>query len=686
MEQEAPHRSLFYRLLSLPLRFKITIPYLIVVSLLAVLVTYQVSRSYFETIEERFRSQLEEVAFGVNDGIAAQEEFHLQNIRTIVFTVGVADAVAAGDARTLSTLVYPHVINNQLFDVDLLDARGFPLLTWHRASGGEYRLNESTNYADWEIVQRVLAGESDEIGDKFVGIYQTPWGEVLYTSSPIYLEQTLVGILLIGTPLPELAMELSTRSIAGVAIYDSAGKLVVSTSGYAGLPSLSDNLLELMKSPDADVPARRLTVESRSYVEALEAIYLRGEPSGWIFGVTLPESMVREAAAPSLMPLIVIFIFALLILIGLGIAVAQGIAIPVFRLLSASQQVGAGNLDVAVESFADDEIGKLTASFNNMIADLRQRDFVREMFGRMVSEDVSEAILQGEVALGGEVRYVSVLFTDVRGFTALSERFPPEEVISLLNEFFAIITQATRKYQGVVNHFGGDSVLAVFGAPIERSQEESLQQAIHAAIEVRRGVVELNAKRISDGNLPLRFGVGINSGSVIAGNIGTEDRFQYTVIGDVVNVAARLQGISRQFPRTPLLIPNTGVQLIQNKNEIEFQYLGEFRLRGKARPVSTYAIIGLSHWIPPGFTLFDGFPYPQQEALLALYLYCKGYSSQVIGETLQLSQQVIETWISLAAEHADQVEPVLLEGFDLTPNMIRKLLQVQLVYQGSEFE
>jgi hypothetical protein len=225
----------------------------------------------------------------------------------------------------------------------------------------------------------------------------------------------------------------------------------------------------------------------------------------------------------------------------------------------------------------------------------------------------------------------------------------------------------------VINHFGGDSVLAVFGAPIERAPRESLKLAIYTAMEIRKGIVELNAKRIANSLEPLRYGVGINSGTVIAGNVGTEDRFHYTVIGDVVNVAARLQGISRQFPRTPLLVPETSVQLLLSEESFEFQYLGEFRLKGKEKPVPTYAAVSTNEHSPSELTIYDEFPYPKSEALLANYLYCKGHDVSVIADTLQIGGQVVNRWIEIASDNINLVSSILIEQYQLEEANLNRL-------------
>ncbi len=670
------HRSWVRIFLSVPLRLKITIPYLIVVSLLAGLAIYQVSRSFITTLEERFKGQLQDASFRVSDGILLVEDGHLNALRTIAFTVGVPEAVADRDISIINELVFPQVANNELYFVDVLDVNGLPLSTWHR-TGDElsYLGGQKTDYTTWSSVQKVLENNFDEIGDKFSEIVATPWGLSIYTAGPIIINDELAGVLLVGTPFSELVPDLAISSLSNVTVYDADGYRAKSTfDNDEPIPVLSEVIKQQLSSLSELAPTRNLASGSREYVEAVDVVYLRGEPSGLFYGVALPKSLVRDAGLPALSPLIAIFVLGVLALIGLGIAVAQFIAVPIFRLLDASEQVGGGDFETQVDIYADDEIGQLTAGFNRMVQELHQREFVREMFGRMVSPDVSEAVLKGELALGGETKNVSVLFTDVRGFTSLSEKFSPNDVITLLNQFFAIITDATGKYQGVINHFGGDSVLAIFGAPIVRSPVESLQQAIFTALEIRKGLAELNAGRISNGEAPLRYGVGINSGSVIAGNIGTQDRFHYTVIGDVVNVAARLQGVSRQFPRTPLLIPEVAVQMVDPDNKIlDIQYLGEFRLRGKEVPISTYAIVGSRSNIPPDFTAFDEIPYPRSEALLACYLYSKGFSMPVIAETLQLAEQTVDRCFVIASKNLGEVGSLLVNVYDLPSDLLSRL-------------
>lgn len=683
-ERSEPKRSILNFLLSLPLRFKITIPYLIVASLLAGLATYLVGRSFVSTLEDRFRSQLEDASIRVSEGVLDVETAHLYMLRTIAFTMGVPDAVVDQDIDALRMLVFPHIVNDQLYFVDILGADGAPLATWHRIDGtSEYRENETASFSEWPLVRNVLGGESDEMGDKYVDIVETPWGWAIYTVGPIRTEEGLQGILLIGTPVSKMIFDLSKLGIANTTLYNSSGEALVSTFDMSTLDSLSDELRSGLPDAEEALFAREVSINQRGYIEAVKDLSLRGQPSGWFLGVALSESLVKEAQGPTTWQLIAIFAVGILALIGLGVVVAQLVAGPVFRLLAASQQVGIGNLEVHVDVQAEDEIGLLTRGFNRMVVDLQQREFIHEMFGRMVSEDVREAVLQNQVVLGGEVRDVTVLFTDVRGFTSMSERIAPEEIITLLNQFFNIVTTATHRHHGGVNHFGGDSILAVFGAPIERPLEETIQQAILAAIDIWRGVIELNARRIQSDLFPVRFGIGINSGPVVAGNIGSEDRFTYTVIGDVVNIAARLQNVSRQFPHTPLLIPVSGVKTVKDKLEVEFQHLSDVSLKGKEKPVPIYAILGSDKYFPSDLDIFDRERYPKMDVLMACYLYCLSYSTQVIAEVLQYSPQVVSDWLEFAAENAHSVGQILIDGFDLSPDKICRL-EIECLVESSE--
>jgi class 3 adenylate cyclase len=662
---ERQRASLLYRILSLPLRVKISIPYLVAATLLAALAIFQVSRSFTTTLQTRLRSQLADAAARVAAGLVTLEDEQLSHLRTIAFTLGTAEAAAAGDAAALERLIFPLVVNNGLAHVDLLGADGTLLASWHNAGApGTYEPAAGVGLGEWEIVQRVMNGEQDDLGDKFAAWIETPWGWVLYTAGPLQTaDGSLIGIVLVGTSIQAVAARLQEASIADVTLYVPAGSAAATTIGEAADLNLGDN--GVAASTDT-TPLRTISVGGRGYFETLDFLYLRGEPTGWALGTALPESLISEVQGPDLWQLLFLFLVGILMLIGVGILVTQLISQPVTRLVNATEQVSAGDLEHKVEIFAEDEIGILTKGFNHMVDELKQREFIREIFGRMVSNEVREAVLTGQVALGGELREVTVLFTDIRGFTSMAEKIAPDAVIAVLNDYFEVIARATKRHGGLINRFGGDSALIIFGAPIARPQRESVGQAVLAAIEIRTGVAELNAQRIAAGEEPIRFGIGINSGEVVAGNLGSEDRFEYTVIGDVVNVAARLQGLTRELEKTPVLITSESLAGAVDEIPAHFLDLGNFELRGKERLVGVSAILEPAR-LPEKLTVFDRLPVRRVDALLICHLYCLGHSPETIAETLQEALKNVEKTIRAARTHHQIVRQALMDGFGLPP-------------------
>jgi adenylate cyclase len=212
---------------------------------------------------------------------------------------------------------------------------------------------------------------------------------------------------------------------------------------------------------------------------------------------------------------------------------ARSVADPLRDLRQAVRRVQAGDLDfhVAVDDGA--EVGLLQAGFNKMVVGLRERRQLQDLFGRYVGEDVARDALERGVQLGGERREVSALFVDLIGSTTLAQTRSPDDVVELLNRFFDIVVRTVAAEGGWVNKFEGDGALCVFGAPM--AQDDHATRALRAARTIRREILALSARQAG-----VDAAIGVSSGSVVAGNVGAEQRYEYTVIGDPVNQAARL--------------------------------------------------------------------------------------------------------------------------------------------------
>lgn len=250
--------------------------------------------------------------------------------------------------------------------------------------------------------------------------------------------------------------------------------------------------------------------------------------------------------------------------------VVRSITDPIKQLRTAVRQVRAGNLNVALQVYAGSDLGLLQAGFNEMVDDLRERQELRNLFGRYVGEDVARRAIETGTQLGGEERYVGVLFVDIVGSTRLAVNRPPREVVELLNEFFEVVVEVVGHHGGFVNKFQGDAALAIFGAPLE--QTDFAGAALAAGRELR---VEL-ARRLGD----IDMGIGISAGKAVAGHIGSQQRLEYTVIGDPVNEAARLTELAKDEP-TRVLGSARAVFLASDAEAAHWQIGEGIELRGR---------------------------------------------------------------------------------------------------------
>ena len=245
---------------------------------------------------------------------------------------------------------------------------------------------------------------------------------------------------------------------------------------------------------------------------------------------------------------------------------------PISAIGQGLQRVSRGELDVEVGVWDSTEMGLLQAGFNDMVRGLRERERIRDVFGRQVGEDVAGLALADEIRLGGEVREVSVLFVDITGSTALAGEHEPEEVVALLNRFFSEVVDVVEANGGWINKFEGDAALAIFGAPVD--VEDAPGHALRAARELDARLRE----RVGE----LEAGVGVACGPAVAGNIGAERRFEYTVIGDPVNEASRLTDLAKTTSGR-VLASQTVLEASAGEEAERWTLGDEVTLRGRAR-------------------------------------------------------------------------------------------------------
>ncbi len=235
-----------------------------------------------------------------------------------------------------------------------------------------------------------------------------------------------------------------------------------------------------------------------------------------------------------------------------------------------------------------DELEDLASGFNLMVDGLKERDKLRNTFGKYMTASVVDHLMSGKVQLGGETLTVTIMFTDIRSFTTISEKMDAQALVALLNEYFTEMVGIVMSEDGVVDKYIGDAIMAVFGAPVPKHDDPV--RAVRAAVRMRTALVHLNERLQKRGLGPLRTGIGVHTGEVVAGNIGSERRMEYTVIGDAVNLASRLESSTKDLG-VPVLISEDTWALV--KGEIVTRPVKEIHVKGRAQPVMTYEVLGI---------------------------------------------------------------------------------------------
>ena len=263
-------------------------------------------------------------------------------------------------------------------------------------------------------------------------------------------------------------------------------------------------------------------------------------------------------------------------------AIARGITRPVLKLVTATRRVQEGDYASAVAVDRVDEVGELAGAFNQMTQGLAERDRVRDLLGKVVDPAVAEELLSKELELGGEEREVSVLFSDIRGFTGLGERQRPADLLDLLNRYLTCMSEVIEGQGGVVDKYIGDAIMALFGAPLTHGDDA--HRAVRAALGMGRELARLNGDLAAQGLPEIAMGIGINTGLVVAGNMGSARRLNYTVIGDGVNLASRIEGLTR-FYDLPLIVSERTALAAPG---FSYREIDQVRVKGKQEQVRIF--------------------------------------------------------------------------------------------------
>lgn len=354
----------------------------------------------------------------------------------------------------------------------------------------------------------------------------------------------------------------------------------------------------------------------RQYIYLSLALTLDAENKVPLYA--LMQRDMNEMLAPyrQLQNLLGLLFIAGLLATAIGtVILARGVAEPLRKLALSTERIAAGDYQQHIEPERVDELGQLTTAFNQMAKGLVERDKVRDLLGKVVSPEIAEELLSRDVTLGGEDREVSVLFVDCHGFTSFAEGRAPREVLAQLNRTLTRLTSIIEAESGVVDKYIGDAIMALFGAPIE--QPDAASRAVKAGL----GMVQI----MQSSEEVLQVGIGINSGLVVAGNMGSSSRLNYSVVGDNVNLASRLESLTRYYG-VPILVSDA---TRASAPDVSYREIDRVQVKGRQQPVTIYEPLAA---IPA-------------EALLAMHQQALDlYHRQAFTEAEALFSQLSAAW------------------------------------------
>jgi adenylate cyclase len=282
----------------------------------------------------------------------------------------------------------------------------------------------------------------------------------------------------------------------------------------------------------------------------------------------------------------ILFVFVAVYGLWLASLFSRNMSEPIEEIMELTKRVQAGDYEARAQVVSNDEIGYLGDRFNEMSRGLTERESIREMFNLFTSPEIGAEILAGKVSTDGEIREVTLLFADLRGFTAMSERLEPKQVVESVNSYFSAMSEAIVESGGIILQYVGDEIEAVFGAPVH--DPNHADRAVAAALAMRKRLEQLNRERESLGRDLLRHGIGVHTGQALAGIVGSKYKISYAMVGDTVNMASRIQDLNKEM-NSDILISEETYQSLTNPVQVAGPV--SVSVRGKRQSLDVYRLL-----------------------------------------------------------------------------------------------
>ncbi len=513
-------------------------------------------------------------------------EEHKNTLLTIISTMtrdwGFRNAFGTGDPYTIIDAA----------DNILLRSLGAADMMLIASMEGEVIIDTKTQgferlQGEWLALMNSAAKDPDGIGDAIITVLGVPYQ---ITVIPLFLP-TPVAWIFGGFPLDNQFTDTVKQSIVSdVSIVQQS---VSPDNGSATLEVIASTLApedqqRLTSQLDIDVlDTQRMFLADGEYGTLIRPLYGQAGDSLRILAIIQKSYNENIENLQAFQRGLLQFYLAVISVSLLAVVfLARSVTNPILDLVARVRRIESGDYGQTVKVRGRDEISQLAGSVNNMATGLAEKEKVRDLLGKVVSHEIAEELLSKKIELGGEEKIVTVLFADIKGFTALCESSAPEAVLTVLNRYLSEITKVIEEHQGVVDKYTGDSVMALFGAPLTRGNDA--ENAVRAALAIQEAMIALNQLHRSEGIPLMEAGIGIHTGLVVAGNLGSQNRLNYTVIGDSVNLAARLEGLTRKY-NTPNIVSE---HCKASAPGFVYRELDLVQVAGKREPVRIFEVLG----------------------------------------------------------------------------------------------
>jgi len=546
---------------------------------MAVLLLLLLTGIYFaieNTLERNARSTLnqalEVTAATLTARLSDQRGVLLDKLRLLSADFAFKQVFADGDRDTLRSALENHRNRVHANVMQLIDLDGKVLVST------DPRDQENQKLPDHWLLTRASEHEFGEAAG-FVFVHQEL---VQYVVSPFFTPQHSAWVVM-GIRLDAAFIEtLRTQTHSEVTVFWQNTERV----RIAGrLPENPQEEAQLLTDGDITLGDARLpTLGGRHYLHM--PVLLESQPQGKATAVLLRS--FDEAMTPFYRlrnVLLALCCGSLLLAVLASSVLARRVTNPVRRLGESAQALAKGEYLPVQGVNQQDELGTLATQFNHMLHGLQERDAVRGLLGKVVSTAVAEELLKSPPILGGELRTITVMFTDIRNFTRLSEQFPATTVIEFLNAYLSEMSSCIDAECGVVDKYIGDAIMALFGAPLPNHKHT--ENAVRAALAMQQVLAALQQTFTTRGWPALHTGIGIHTGEAVVGNMGSAQRLNYTAIGDTVNLASRLEGLCKYYG-WPVLVSDA---VVQATPQFAYLELDRVRVQGRAQPVGVFAAL-----------------------------------------------------------------------------------------------